>query len=53
MIDPILFEIVAWIAVVAAVGSAAGVLLLLAALWLLSRLSESISTWIDDEGGGP
>jgi hypothetical protein len=52
--DPILFEIVAWIAGFAAIGSAVGVCLVLAGWWLVARLSESISAWIDhDEGGSP
>jgi hypothetical protein len=50
--DPILFEIVAWIGGLAAVGSAVGVTLVLAAWWLFARLSASISAWVDrDEGG--
>jgi hypothetical protein len=52
--DPILFEIVAWIAGLAAIGSAVGVCVVLAAWWLFARLSASISAWIDhDEGGSP
>lgn len=52
--DPILLEIVLWIAGVAAIGSAAGVLVVLACWWLFARLSASISSWIDhDEGGSP
>ena len=50
--DPILFEIVALIAGLAAIGSAAGVLVVLAGWWLFARLSESISAWIDHDEGG-
>ena len=50
--DPILFEIVAWIAGVAAIGSAVGVLIVMAGWWLLARISESISAWIDHDEGG-
>lgn len=50
--DPILFEVVAWIAGAAAIGSAVGVLIVLAGWWLFARLSASISAFIDrDEGG--
>jgi hypothetical protein len=37
--DPILFEIVAWIAGVSAIGSAVGVCLVLAGWWLVARIS--------------
>jgi hypothetical protein len=50
--DPILFEIVAWIAGRAAIGSALGVCVVLAAWWLFARLSASISAWIDHDEGG-
>jgi hypothetical protein len=49
--DPILFEIVAWIAGLAAIGSAVGVILVLAAWWLFVRLSAAISQWIDHDQG--
>ena len=52
--DTILLEIVLWIGGLAAVGSAVGVLVVLAGWWLFARLSASISAWIDhDEGGSP
>ena len=50
--DPILLEIVAWIAGFAAIGSAVGVLVVLAAWWLFARLSASIAAWIDHDEGG-
>jgi hypothetical protein len=52
--DTVLLEIVLWIGGLAAVGSAVGVCVVLAAWWLFARLSASISAWIDhDEGGTP
>jgi len=37
--DPILLEIVLWIAGFAAIGSAVGVLVVLAGWWLVARIS--------------
>jgi len=46
--DPILLEIVLWVGGLAAVGSAVGVTLVLAAWWLFARLSA----WFDHDEGG-
>jgi protein-S-isoprenylcysteine O-methyltransferase Ste14 len=48
--DPILFEIVLWVGGLAAVGSAVGVCLVLAAWWLFARLSARIDR---NDGGSP
>ena len=45
--DPILFEIVAWVAGFAAVGSAVGVCLVLAGWWLLHRVAAAMTNWFD------
>jgi hypothetical protein len=50
--DTVLLEIVLWIGGLAAVGSAVGVTLVLAAWWLFARLSASISAWTDHDEGG-
>ena len=39
MMDPILLEIVLWIGGLAAIGSAVGVLVVLAGWWLLMRVA--------------
>ena len=51
-VDPILLEIVLWIGGLAALGSAVGVVVVLAGWWLFARLSASISAWIDHDKGG-
>lgn len=48
--DPILFEIVAWIAGLAAIGSAVGVLVVLAGWWIVARLARSACEWLGHEG---
>ena len=50
--DPILLEVVLWVGGLAAIGSAVGVCVVLAAWWLFSRLSESITAWIGHDEGG-
>jgi|LauGreDrversion4_2_1035121.scaffolds.fasta_scaffold00528_6 hypothetical protein len=47
-----LFEIFILVGGFAAIGSAVGVCVVLAAWWLFARLSESISAWIDHDEGG-
>lgn len=39
MMDPILLEIVFWVGGLAAIGSAVGVLVVLAGWWLVARIS--------------
>jgi hypothetical protein len=47
-----LLEIFVLVGGFAAIGSAVGVLVVLAGWWLFARLSASISAWVDrDEGG--
>ena len=50
--DPILLEIVLWIGGLAALGSAFGVVVVLAGWWLFVRLSKAVSAWIDHDEGG-
>ena len=47
-----LLEIFILVGGFAAIGSAVGVLVVLAAWWLFARLSASISAWIDHDEGG-
>ena len=52
--DPMLFEIVAWIAGFAAIGSAVGVVIVLVGWWLISRMAESVAAWLGhDETRNP
>ena len=52
--DTMLFEIVLWIGGLAAVGSAVGVILVLAGWWLVTRMAESVAAWLGhDETRNP
>lgn len=48
--DPLLFEIVAWIAKFAAIGSAVSVLVVLAGWWIVTRVARSACEWLGHEG---
>ena len=52
--DTILLKIVLWIGGLAAVGSAVGVLVVLAGWWLVTRMAESVGAWLGrDETRNP
>ena len=52
--DTMLLEIVLWIGGLAAVGSAVGVILVLAGWWLVTRMAESVAAWLGhDETRNP
>ena len=44
--DPILLEVVLWVGGLAAIGSAVGVVIVLACWWLVSRMAESVAAWL-------
>jgi hypothetical protein len=52
--NTILLEIILWIGGLAAVGSAVGVVVVLAGWWIVSRMAESVAAWLGhDETRNP
>lgn len=52
--DSLLLHVVAWIALVAAVGSAVGVVLAYVGWWVVTRIAKSVAAWLGhDETRNP
>jgi hypothetical protein len=51
---PPIFEVAVWIAIAGGIGSAVGVILVLAGWWMVTRMAESVAAWLGhDETRNP